>query len=199
MIFDSDPIFPRIAAGIGGIIIAIGAVIVTFGGALIALIAIGIAFAIARRRKRPLTRGKGWLVGAGTLAALLLVAVGASIASTPKKTFTELQRTMDSTAAAPPPAMPEWLRRMTPPVQQRSPIADSLVRSRAFTAWTLAMGMALVISMLASYAGSLGWAVAMLGIYAITGRWLPRAEPVGPPPLGGLPWRQRAPDAPPPP
>jgi hypothetical protein len=131
-------------------------------------------------------------VGVGTLGILVLVAFGVGLTRTPKGTFANLNHAMDSTAKAPAPPPPAWLRRITPPnAQQSSPIADSLVRSRAFTLWTIVMGIVLVAALVAAYAGSLGWIAAMLVLYGVTGDWLPRAEPVGPPALGE-PLRRRA-------
>jgi hypothetical protein len=185
-------------AGLAGIVFAIASVFITFGVSLVAMLAIGIAWAVARRRKRPLTRGVSWLVGSGTIGVITLMVAAIAMTRIPKSAFTELGRSIDSTAAAPPPPMPEWVRRVTPPAaQQQSPFTDSLVRSRAFTIWTMAMGGVMLVGLLAAYAGTLGWVAAMLGIYGATGNWLPRAEPVGPPPLGELVHRRAADVGPP--
>ena len=175
----------RVAA-LAGVVLAIASLFLTFGASLVAMLAIGIAWAVARRRKRPLTRGVSWFVGAGTIGLVLLVAVAVAMTRIPRSAFTQLGRTIDSTAAAPPPPTPEWVRRITPPAQQQSPITNSLVRSRAFTIWMMVMGGVLMVGLVAAYAGTLGWVAAMLGVYAITGDWLPTAEPIGPPSLGDL-------------
>ena len=182
------------AAGFAGVVFAIGSVLITFGVSLVAMLAIGIAWAVARRRKRPLTRGVSWLVGVGTVGTIILIVAAISMTRIPKRAFTELGRTIDSTAAAPPPPTPEWVRRVAPQAQHPNPITDSIVRSRAFTIWAMVMGGLFVVGLLAAYAGSLGWVAAMLGVYAATGDWFPRSEPVGPPPLGELVSRRRATD-----
>lgn len=186
-------------AALAGIVFAIGSVFITFGGSLVAMLAIGVAWAIARRRGRPLTRGAGWLVGALTVGTLILAGAAVAMTRVPQATFADFGRAMDSTATAPPPAPPEWLRKITPPNAQRpSPTAEAFVRSRAFTIWTAVMGLVLAAGLLAAYAGSLGWMAAMLVCYGITGDWLPRSEPIGPPALGDPLGRRRAADVGPP-
>jgi len=186
-------------AALAGIVVAIGSVFITFGGSLVAMLAIGIAWMIARRKGRPLTRGASWLVGALTVGTLILAGAAVAMTRVPKATFADFGRAMDSTAKAPPPASPEWLRRITPPNAQRpSPVAESFVRSRAFTIWTAVMGLVLGAGLLAAYAGSLGWVASMLIAYGISGDWLPRSEPIGPPALGDPLSRRRAPDVVPP-
>lgn len=187
-------------ATLAGIVFAIGSVFITFGGSLVATLAIGIAWAIARRKGRPLTRGAGWLVGSATVGTLILAGAAVAMTRVPKATFADFSRAMDSTAKAPPPPPPEWLRRITPPNAQRpSPVADAFVRSHAFTIWTAVMGIVLGAGLLAAYAGSLGWVAAMLICYGMTGDWLARAAPIGPPALGDPLARRRAAEAMPPP
>jgi hypothetical protein len=174
----TPPSAARAAAMLAGIAVAIASVFVTLGVSLIAMLAIWIAWAVARRRSRPLTRGVSWLVGVGTIGALLLSALGVAMTQAPTNIFADYQRLMDSTAKMPPPPPPEWLRKITPPnAQQSSPLVDSFARSRAFTTWTLVMGIVLLAGILASYAGTLGWSASMLVAYGATGAWLPRATP----------------------
>lgn len=174
------PAARRAGAAIAGVAVAIGSAFMSFGGSLIAVLAIGIAWLIARRRGRPFTRGVSWLVGVGAVGAALLVAFGTVATRLPASAFSDFRRAMDSTRAAPPPPPPEWLRRITPPnAQQQAPLTNAFVKSRAFTVWAAAMGVTFVVGLLAAYAGSLGWGASILLLYAATGRWLPKAAPSG--------------------
>jgi len=179
--FDS-PTGPRIAAGIAGAAAAVGSALVSFGVSLVAVTAVCIGWLIARKRGRPFTRGVSWLVGVGAIAALILSVLGAYATRLPSTMYRDLGRSLDSAQAVPPPAMPEWLRRVTPPnAQQQTPLTDALIKSRAFTIWTGVMGVTLMVGLIAAYAGTLGWGASLLLLYAATGHWLPRATPPGPP------------------
>jgi hypothetical protein len=168
---------PRIAAGIGGVVVAIGAAVASAGGALIAMAAIAITWAIARRRGRPFTRGVSWLVGVGSVGAVLLIGAGVLATRLPPGTFSAVRRSMDSAAVAPPPPPPEWLRRITPPTPPQNPqLQQSLMRSAAFTAWAGTMTAVFTAGILAAYAGTLGWVASLLLLFAATGRWIPRAS-----------------------
>ena len=172
----------RIAAGIAGAAAAVASAFVSFGVSLIAIIVVCVGWIIARKRGRPFTRGVSWLVGVGGVAALILVVVGAYATQFPSTVYRDAGRTLNSAQAAPPPAMPEWLRRVTPPTaQQQTPLTNALIKSRAFTIWTGVMAVSLIVGLIAAYAGTLGWGASLLLLYAVTGRWLPRAMPPGPP------------------
>ena len=178
--FDS-PTGPRIVAGIAGAALAVGSAFVSFGVSFVAITVVCIGWLIARKRGRPFTRGVSWLVGVGAVAALVLIVVGAYATQLPSTVYRDVGRTLDSAQAAPPPAVPEWLRRVTPPnAQQQTAVTNALIKSRAFTIWTGVMGVSLVVGLVAIYAGTLGWGASLLLLYAATGRWLPRATPPGP-------------------
>ena len=171
---------PRVGAAIGAIVVAIGATIITFGGAIIAMVAVVIAWAVARRKGQPLTRGVSWLVGAGSVGVVVLVALAAMTTQLPKGTFAAVRKSMDSASTATPPPPPEWLRRITPPGQQQPPaFQQRLLRSGAFTAWVGAMTVVFLAGLVAAYAGTLGWLASVLLLFAATGRWLPRAGAAG--------------------
>ena len=180
--FDSPTGGPRIVAGIAGAAAAVGSAFVTFGVSLLAITAVCTGWLIARKRGRPFTRGVSWLVGVGAVAALILIVMGAYATQLPSTVYRDVGRTLDSAQAAPPPALPEWMRRVTPPnAQQQTPLTNALIKSRAFTIWTGVMGVSLMVGLIAAYAGTLGWGASLLLLYAATGRWLPRAPPPGPP------------------
>jgi hypothetical protein len=173
----------RIAAGLGGAVAAIAFGVATVGLAVVSAIATIIAWAVARRRRSELTRGKSWLIAVGTVGVVLLAAAGILTARAPSTFFSDVSKAMDSTSKTPPPPPPEWLRRITPPAAQvQSRATDKLVRSRAFTMWVTVMSIVFGIGLVAALTGSLGWVAAALILYGATGRWLPSAPPVGPPP-----------------
>jgi hypothetical protein len=175
------PTGPRIAAGLAGVAAAVASVLLSFGVSLIAVAAVLIGWLVARRRARPFTRRVSWLVGVSAVGLAMLIVFGAFAMQLPSDTFRELGRSLDSAQAAPPPPPPEWLRKITPPsTQKQSPIASSLVKSRAFTIWTGVMGVTFTIALLAAYAGTLGWGASLLLLYGATGTWLPRAAPAAP-------------------
>jgi hypothetical protein len=78
---------PRVGAAIGAIVVAIGATIVTVGGAIVSMVAVVVAWAVARRKGQPLTRGVSWLVGAGSVGVVVLVALAAMTTQLPKGTL----------------------------------------------------------------------------------------------------------------
>jgi hypothetical protein len=178
---EAGPPRARVAAAICGIVAAIATTIVTFGGAIIAMIAIAIAFAVARRKGQPLTRGISWLVGVGSVGVVALIAVAVLTTQMPKGTFAAARKSMDSLSTAPQPPPPEWLRRITPPTSTQPPaFQQRLMRSGAFTAWVGVMMVVFLTSIVAAYAGTLGWLATLLMLFAATGRWLPRATRASP-------------------
>jgi hypothetical protein len=168
----------RRGAAIAGIALAVASAFVSFGVSIIAMAAIWIAWAVNRRREKPLTRGVSWLVGFGAVGTVvLMVFVSFVLTRVPSSTLVDVKRAMDSAAATPQPPPPEWLRKMTPPhAQQQSKMMESVVRSDAFTVWTGVMGVTFMAAVVAAYAGTLGWAASMLLAYGATGAWFPRAE-----------------------
>jgi hypothetical protein len=160
-------------AAIAGICLAVASVPITFGASIVAMVAIWIAWAVARRRKQPLTRGVSWLWGAGAVGTLVIAVAAFGVTQMPKGAFREMKRAMDSASAGPQPPPPEWLRKITPPSAQRqSALTESMIRSSAFTTWTLVIGAGLLVALVSAYAGTLGWMSSMLLVYAATGAWL---------------------------
>lgn len=166
-------------AAVGGIALAVGSVFVTFGASIVAMLAIWVASVVGKRRQRPLTRGVGWVIGVGSVGVVALGVFVLLVATqVPPSEISKVRQAMDSAAAAPQRPLPEWLRKITPPNAQRpSPVVDSVVRSRAFTVWTMVMGFVFFAAVIGAYAGSLGWVASMLLTYGATGAWLPRSVP----------------------
>ena len=177
MKFDSDP-NSRPGIAILGAVIAIVFAIVTAGTAAIATLATLITWAVMRRRGTSLTRGMSWLVGVGSVGAVLLMGAGVYAARLPAGTYDGFRHVMDSTSKLPPPPPPEWVRRMTPPAAQaRSQVADRIVRTPVFTMWVGVMTIVFMAGIVAAITGSLGWLPAAVVIYGMTGAWPPRAPP----------------------
>jgi len=161
---------------IAGIALAVASVFISFGASIVAMVAIWIAWVVARRRGRPLTRGVSWIVGVAAVGAALLSLFAVFLATqVPRRDLTNFKQAMDSAAAAPQKPLPEWLRKVTPPnAQQQSPLMESVVRSSAFTIWTMVMGVTFFAGLLGAYAGTLGWMASMLFVYGATGAWFAR-------------------------
>ena len=161
---------------IAGIALAVASVFISFGASIVAMVAIWIAWVVARRRGRALTRGVSWIVGVAAVGASLLSLFAVFLATqVPRRDLTNFKQAMDSAAAAPQKPLPEWLRKITPPnAQQQSPLMESVVRSSAFTIWTMVMGVTFFAGLLGAYAGTLGWMASMLFVYGVTGAWFAR-------------------------
>ena len=175
---ESAPRTPTTTAKVGAVIagtaLAVVSVFITFGASIIAMAAIWIGWAVARRRSRPLTRGISWVVGVGAVGAVVLSVFAFFLATrVPRSELTNLKRAVDSAAAAPQQPPPEWLRKITPPNAQQ-PVVHSVVRSSVFTLWMMVMGVTFFAALLGAYAGTLGWAASMLLAYGATGSWFAR-------------------------
>lgn len=169
---------PRVTAAVAGVAAAVATAFISYGASLVAVVAVCIAWNIARRRGKPFTRGVSWLFGVGSVALGLVIVLGTFATQVPKESFSSFGKALDSVQTAPPPQPPEWLKKITPPnAQQPTPITNSLIRSRAFTIWTGVMGVSFAIALASAYAGTLGWGASILLLYGATGTWLPRARP----------------------
>ena len=166
----------RRGAVIAGIALAVGSVFVSFGASVISILAIWTAWAVGKRRSKPLTRGLSWIVGVGSVGVVVLGVFALFVATqVPRGEITRIKQAMDSAAKGPQKPPPEWLRKITPPNAQRpSPLTDALVQSTAFTVWTMVMGITFFAALIGAYAGTLGWLASMLVVYGATGGWIPR-------------------------
>ena len=168
-------------ATVGGVVAAVAGAFISFGASLVAVVAVVVGWVVARRRGRAFTRGVSWLVGVGAVAVAVLVVVAAVASQMPGSSFRDFTRAVDSAQAAPPPAPPEWLRKITPPnAQQQTPLTNSIIKSRAFTIWTGVMGVSFTVALAAAYAGTLGWGASLLLLYGMAGSWLPRGSRFAP-------------------
>ena len=166
-----------LVAGLGALgLLTVG----TLGFVLLALLGMGVAWAVAHRRGRPLTRGAGWW-GASLAVALGCAAIMAfGMASMSPGTIAQMQQSSDSAvAASPPPELPEWLQRLDPTAgakaaQRPDSTMERFFRSPAFLIWTGAMSTLLASAVLGALVGTLGWGAGLLLVFGATGRWLPR-------------------------
>lgn len=166
----------RVGTAIVGILVTAVAALFSFGAAAIAVIGMGIGYVVMKRRGRRLTRGLSWVVAVGSVAAVALVVFAVFALQAEAGTFHDVKRAMDSASAKPPPPPPEWLKKITPPnVQRQNELTDKMIRSKAFTAWTMVVGGVFGVGFLASIAGSIGWVGGFLLLHSATGSWLPRA------------------------
>ena len=186
------PMALRVAAGVAGAAIAIAAVVFTAGVALVALAGVGVAWWLARRRGRPLTRqacGLGAVAGA-TLGFAL--AVGGVAAFIPSGTFDRLQQSFAQSQAAartqPPPTAPEWMGRISPEAARTSAAQQQQVAamtdSPGFLYGVLGFTV-LIVGVIVGGGAALGsWLAALLLRFAARGAGLPgrKVAPVPPPP-----------------
>ena len=166
----------RIAMGLIGAIALVAASVFTAGGAFAGAVGILIAFAIAKRRGRRLTRWGSWFGAVGTVAVALLVAMTVVFARLPAGSVDRFQRSMDSVSAAqkqqPPPA---WLERIAPGSTAASRARRSALPPGAHDAirvWSELRGGAIVGAVLSVLFGTVGWMPGLLLALAFSGRWI---------------------------
>lgn len=166
----------RIGTAIAGILTTAVAALFSLGAAAIAVVGMGIGYIVMKRQGRRLTRGLSWVVAVGSVAAVAFVVFAVFALRAEAGTFKGVKQAMDSAAAKPPPPPPEWLKRITPPnVQRQNEMTDKMMRSKAFTVWTVVVGGVFAVGFLATIAGSAGWVGGFLLLHSATGSWLPRA------------------------
>ena len=173
-----SPLATRVLIGLGGLLLlAVGAVI-TVGGELIGIAAIGIAWLWMRRRGRSLTRARAWLVSVGATAVPVVVVFVAGLMLAPTPTPEQRKQELAAAQARSRDSMPEFLKKMIPPQQQQrtsaatDSITQRLLQSRGVVVWMEAMAAVIASGMLALFAGTIGWAATMLLYRAITDDWM---------------------------
>lgn len=171
-----------LAAVVGVLLLAAGA-IASLGVALLAPVGMAVAWAVARQRGRPLSRGAAWGSAVAAAVGAFAVAGAVMLARTPPGSFDCIQHSADSAskaAARQPP--PPWLERLAPGAararqqQQMDPTTQRIVGSSAFVMWTMVMGGLLTCVIFGGFAGTLGWGGSTLLLYAARGRWLPTRD-----------------------
>jgi 4-amino-4-deoxy-L-arabinose transferase-like glycosyltransferase len=169
----------RVGAAIAGALILLFCSSFTLGTVVAAPLGVLAALGLARRRRRPLTRGHAW-VGALIVATIAVPLVFAGLfASAPPGTIAAVRAAMDSAQTEQKPAdLPAWLERMAPPgaVRQQNAVAEKLTGSTGFMVVVAITGAISLTALFGTIAGSLGWGASMLFAYAISGRWLPRGS-----------------------
>src|SRR4051812_23492830 len=140
---------------LGLLLLAFGALI-TLGTELIAILAMGIAWYVLKRRGRTLSRGGAWLASvAGTMIPVLVLLVASELrspakmptAAERKAAMEQQQRMRDS--------MPEFLKKLTAN-QQATPaadsIADKLLQNKKVMLWFAGMAAVLGSAMIGAFA-----------------------------------------------
>jgi beta-lactamase regulating signal transducer with metallopeptidase domain len=165
----------RIAIGTAGVLLLAVGVIVTFGVALIGVAAILASWYVIRRRDKPLTRSRAWMVSVVAIVIPLFVAFAVGIIATPRVTPEE-RRAREADAARSRESMPDWLNRLTPNQQQTAPVADSiankLLDNRGFMIWVAAFGALIGASFTGAFAGTFAWGATMLLFRSVRGEWM---------------------------
>jgi hypothetical protein len=160
----------RVLLGVAGVITLAGGAIVTAGGVFLAALGIWIAWLIARRQGKRLSRGMSWVAAVAAVELVLIAGVGWMAKKAPPGTMAQLRHTTDSAQAnAPPP--PAWLERIAPGSAARAR-AQRASTSTAFSVWALVVGAGILTGMISGLVGSVGWVGTLFLAYAITGRWI---------------------------
>jgi hypothetical protein len=164
----------RVGAGVAGLLVVLVAAVLTLGSALAAPIGVGIAWWVMRRRGRPLTRGWAWVAAASASTLAIALAFAVLVAALPRGA---LENAMADAEARQDSSRPEWVERMAPSSAPQNAAAERIVESKPAQIYFGLIGVGLASLFFGTIAGSAGWGATMLGGYAATGRWLPKAEP----------------------
>jgi len=160
----------RIAAGVGGLVVLIGATFVSAGTGLIALIAMAVVGAVQRSRGRAVTRMGHWVTACATIAVVFLALGGAVVGFLPKGSLHNAKQAMDSSNVAaakqPPPA---WVQKLYPQYAQQA--ANTKPPSTAMVWVSMIIGVGMAVSFFSAFLGTLSWGAGMLLGLAVTGRW----------------------------
>lgn len=159
----------RVAAGIGGLAVLVGAMLVTLGTVVIVLIGMAVAAAVQRKRGRALTRSGHWVAACATMAVVVLALFGVGFAAMPRGTMTAAKQSMDSsTAASAKQKPPAWMQKLYP---QYSQAAANAKPSPAMIWLTMILGVGMAVTFFATLLGTLSWGAGMLLGLAFLGRW----------------------------
>jgi hypothetical protein len=168
----------RVAALFGGVVILIGITIVSVGVALCAPIGVWIGARFHRSRGRRFDAWGSWLsaVGAVIIALTLVACVVAT--QVPRGALERARQAADSAAAqAPRRPPPAWLDRIVPGGAARYS-ASTPAAAPAFTGVMMVFGLMILIGVLGSIIGSIGWVASTLLTFSFSGRWLGQSPAV---------------------
>ena len=168
----------RVLAGIGGVIVLLIAGLTSFGMAIIAPLAIGIAAYKKRRRGEQLSLFGSWLVGAGVTAMVTTIALGLAFTFVPELNWDRLQQ-QALEAPRDTSEFERMMHEMTPP---SSPQADSvskrILESPTFWRSWGVFTVAFTGILWGLLFGTIAWGGTALVSYAFTGK-APGRAPVG--------------------
>ena len=160
----------RLLSGIAGVFVIVASALITLGTSLAAPLGIFVARRLARRNGRPLTRFGSWFSAATASSIAVLLALAALLGVNAQKTLREIQQASAAASARDTAPLPAWLTRAFPQAAHPDPVAQKIIRSPAFTAFTFMAGVVITAATLGTIGGSVGWAGTMLVSYALRGR-----------------------------
>jgi hypothetical protein len=176
--FDASPpaapsaaTFERVLAAGGSVAAALLLLLLSVGTALVALAGIGVIALVYRARRLPLTRRASWVASVATLVALYGAVLGVAMRELPADFSAQMQAAADSAQNAPPPPAVERMRRyfpVNPAVERQN---RRIMSSRAFSMWIMVMTIGTFVIGGALFIGTCSWLLALVGGFALRGRW----------------------------
>ena len=125
----------RVLALLAGLFVIGATVPVSLGLPILGALGVLVAARLARRRARPFTRGRAWLVAVLTTAVSIILAVAALLFWLPPGDVKKAWAQMSAQEPAP---QPEWLSKIAPPQSKkgtpaagRDPLAERLAETSA--------------------------------------------------------------------
>src|SRR4051812_4183466 len=126
---------------------------------VVALIGMGVANYVWRRKRRPTTRGGYWIAAGASMTLVLLAAGGALFVAAPAGTVRSVMHAADSASvAAGKKEPPELLKRLGPAYDRR--FVQSAGTSRTLAIVGTVWGVGFMVGSLAVVYGSLAWGAA---------------------------------------
>ncbi|HET6232380.1 MAG TPA: hypothetical protein VFE05_20060 [Longimicrobiaceae bacterium] len=162
-----------LAGGLGGLLL-LGMVVVTFGGGLVPLLGIGVAAWVASARGRRTGLLGSWIGATASSTAVILASILVVMQQMPGHPVDAMQRATDSSYQARQAARRENRSPKTVEEVLRGDSASAarvhtVVGSKPFMWWTLAMGCAIASTFIGVLAATPVWGALVLFLYGVRG------------------------------
>lgn len=169
----------RFLAGVAGAIALLGALVLSAGLLLTALVGMAVTAVVLRRRGRPLTRVAGWLGAASGAAITVAVLLTVILAVTSENLVEEMQKIAEHEELREPTAFERAVERLA--ARDAASIAverqmESFTSSGPFMWVTIILTAAMASVFAGLIVGTAAWICVVLLMFAVTGRWPPGAR-----------------------